>query len=553
MTLPQPFIDLSAEVNGPWDRGLLGIALDPDFVQNRLVYLLYTVDPVFGAPDESPFEGTFSRVTRYEGTVASGGNVADLASRFVLVGETWPEGIPVCEPSHTIGTVQFGHDGSLFISAGDGAHFDSVDSGGQDADCFGPGKFPIEQDIGAFRSQYLGSLAGKVLRIDPATGDGLSSNPFWTGDGTEAQSKVWVSGLRNPFRFSIRPEPAGAGAGPGAFYIGDVGWNTYEEINVVTGGENLGWPCREGFGALAAYVNENPDHSGCDSIETPANPGPLTDPLVAWHHFNGNQSTPPGFAGRCAVGGVFYEGLCYPELYQGAYFFLDYINGWIRVIEVDANNAFVDMHAFAENVGGPADLEADPFTGDLFVVKVNEGWIQRISYLQCGTCDAGAVNVGCGALEDVLELNGMTGGDDRTIQVTESTPLSFEVSEPGSRAGDGQASDACIYAWLGEPAASDTVVVPKDLGLMCFGPLIITTKNPEKTWNAIGFENKLGTDDGPGPPPVIPDSGSFEFLAIPGGFGKPLTATFQGLIEDDCSRGVVPFSVTNGFVLNIVP
>ena len=69
--LPMPFINLIDEVNGPVDRGLLGLALDPGFLDNRHVYLLYTVDPVFGEPDESPFDGTFSRLTRYTGTAAS--------------------------------------------------------------------------------------------------------------------------------------------------------------------------------------------------------------------------------------------------------------------------------------------------------------------------------------------------------------------------------------------------------------------------------------------------------------------------------------------------
>ena len=77
---PIQFIDLSDEINGQWDRGLLGLALDPDFLNNRHVYLLYTVDPVFGAPDESPFVGTFSRLTRYTGTVGSNGSVAAVAT-----------------------------------------------------------------------------------------------------------------------------------------------------------------------------------------------------------------------------------------------------------------------------------------------------------------------------------------------------------------------------------------------------------------------------------------------------------------------------------------
>lgn len=99
--------------------------------------------------------------------------------------------------------MQFGHDGTLLVSAGDGAHFDTADPGGLDSDCFGPGLFGPDEDIGAFRSQYLDSLAGKILRIDPATGLGLPSNTHWTGNGADNPSRVWANGVRNPFRCSV--------------------------------------------------------------------------------------------------------------------------------------------------------------------------------------------------------------------------------------------------------------------------------------------------------------------------------------------------------------
>ena len=77
-----------------------------------------------------------------------------------------------------------------------------------------------------------------------------------------------MSGVRNPYRTTIRPgSPA-----PGTLYIGDVGWNWYEEINIARGGENFGWPCRSGGGPAQSYPSSgDPAHSGCDSIETPEN------------------------------------------------------------------------------------------------------------------------------------------------------------------------------------------------------------------------------------------------------------------------------------------
>ncbi len=374
---PTQFIDLSDEINGQWDRGLLGLALDPDFLNNRHVYLLYTVDPVFGAPDESPFQGTFSRLTRYTGTVGSNGSVADLGSRQVLIGPTPAEGIPVCEPSHTIGSVQFGLDGTLLVSAGDGAHFDTADPGGLDADCFGPGLFGRDEDIGAFRAQYLDSLAGKILRIDPATGLGLSSNPHWTGNGADNRSRIWANGVRNPFRCSVRP---GSGPGPGTFYIGDVGWFLFEEVNVCKGGENFGWPCVEGHNPAPDYPGLSPAHSDCDTLETPNNPGPVTGPLATWHHNNPAASSPPGFTGRAAIGGVFYTGNCYPEQYQGAYFFADYPTNWIRVMQVDNQDNFVGLLSFASNALGPVDMITDPLTGDLFFIALSVDEVRRITF-----------------------------------------------------------------------------------------------------------------------------------------------------------------------------
>ncbi len=376
-TLAQPFIDLVAEVNGEWDRGLLGIALDPGFLENRRVYLLYTADLVYGEPNESPWAAGFGRLTRYTGTLASNGNVADPGSRQVLIGATAAQGIPVCDPSHTIGSVRFGTDGSLFVSAGDGAHFNNADSGGQDPDCFEPGMFGPDQDIGAFRAQYLGSLAGKILRIDPATGLGLPDNPYWTGNGAENRSRVWASGVRNPFRSRVRP----GSPPPGTIYSGDVGWYTFEEVNVAHGGENFGWPCVEGSGPAPDYPDTHPAHSGCNTIETPGNPGPLTGPIATWHHGDGGQSIPPGFTGNTAVSGVFYGGACYPAPWQGAYFFADYAQGWIKALEVDAQDNLVAMHGFATDADNPVDFAAHPATGDLHYVAIHAGEIRKISYI----------------------------------------------------------------------------------------------------------------------------------------------------------------------------
>jgi len=179
------------------------------------------------------------------------------------------------------------------------------------------------------------------------------------------------------------------------------------------------------------------------------------------------------------------------------------------------------------------------------------GIVSDIFIIPKHPCAYGGVNAGCAWTHPVLLMNGMTGGDGCTLQVSPGYPVTFLLFEPVSRRDDGQTSRACVYAWIGEPTGSDIVTVPKGLGPMCFGPLILATKNPKKIWNALGHSGKLGEDNAPGPPPEVPDNGYFQLLSLPAGVLPPITVTFQGLIEDDCSKGTVPLSVTNGIILKV--
>jgi len=166
-------------------------------------------------------------------------------------------------------------------------------------------------------------------------------------------------------------------------------------------------------------------------------------------------------------------------------------------------------------------------------------------------CGAGAVHAACGSATDVLLLNGQSGGVPRRITVTAGDPLHLTLNEPPSRACDQQETRGCVYAWLGEPGAGDVVEVPRQLGTMCYGPRVIATKRPKRIWNAIGKPAKLGEHDAPGPVPRVADGGSFELVSLPGGFGSSITVSFQGIVDDACSAGTVPFSVTNGITLEI--
>ncbi|MEM1115012.1 MAG: PQQ-dependent sugar dehydrogenase [Bacteroidota bacterium] len=373
----EPFLDIQDEVLNSHDRGLLGIAVDPDFETNRRVYLSYTVD--HNATTDVRRLDAYARVTRWAGK-ASNPNEADLSTRQVLIGETFATGIPSCYYSHTIGTLAFGSDGSLFVGTGEGAHYGRVDDGGEYDVCFRPGRLDASEDIGAFRSQRLESLAGKILRVDPETGDGYASNPFYTGDASETASKVWALGLRNPFRFAILADGSAdpeAGA-PGTLYIGDVGWGTWEEINVSRGGENFGWPCYEGPNPHTGYQNATPPTNGCQTTLA----GTLSNgESYLWHHSRTDRSVPQGRTGRAVMVGTVYEGRRYPDAYDGALFYGDYPNGWLASARVDGGADPTQERLFDAAAGPLVDAAHDVEGDYLVLVNVATGRIQRVRHV----------------------------------------------------------------------------------------------------------------------------------------------------------------------------
>jgi len=380
-----PLIGLGGEVLQRNDLGLLSVALDPDFDLNRWVYFLYTVDPDGAADDNTD---AYCRLVRYQ-TSASNPNVVDHFTRQVLFGDTWPTGVPSLHTSHTIGTIRFGSDKTLLVTAGDGAHWEVIDRGGLDPDGFLAGRTPPSEDMGAFRSRSLESLAGKLLRLDKETGLGVSSNPFWDGNPASKRSRVWLYGLRNPYRFCVRPgsgtaDPADAD--PGSLYIGDVGMNTYEEVVVAPqGGMNGGWPCFEGPLPHGGYDGVGSTEAGndnvlCDAGTNPENPVDPTSPALHWHHSVGANSKPIGWTGTCVIGGVFYSGTSYPEAYRNRYYVADFVGDWIRAVEFDENDQFVGWSEFITGAGGPVDLEIDPATGDLIYIAFFENEVRRVRF-----------------------------------------------------------------------------------------------------------------------------------------------------------------------------
>lgn len=260
-----PVLDIHDEV-GDWrDHGLTGFALDPNFETNGKIYLLYVVDRYFLFNSTSPgydpnqndyLSATIARITSYQTSMSGSDLLAIPGSRTVLLGESATTGIPILYESHGADQLAFAADGTLLASVGDGSSYVEADGGSLPdtyyVQALADGIIRPAENVGSFRAQMLNSFCGKILRIDPVTGDGVSSNPFYDALEPRApKSRVWALGFRNPFHFSIKPHTGStdpAAGDVGDIYVGDVGWNLKEEISVIKyGGQNAGWPLYEGL------------------------------------------------------------------------------------------------------------------------------------------------------------------------------------------------------------------------------------------------------------------------------------------------------------------
>jgi glucose/arabinose dehydrogenase len=439
--LTNPVWGATGEILNNGDRGLLGIAVDPDYFLNHFIYFLYTVDPDTNGVDDSPH--TFGRLTRYRMRATGDTNTVDPATRTILLGVDWTHGVLDASTSHHIGSLRFGRDKSLFVSMGDGADFNVMDAGGLQPAAFGPGKTDPFADIGAFRAQDITNLNGKILRINPANGHGYASNPYADSDLTSVRSRVWSYGLRNPFRFTVRPgtgSPDTTAGNPGTLYVGDVGWDKWEEADIVTqGGQNLGWPCMEGFHTVPLYQAGAPAHNGCGSVGTATNPAPWRPPAADWNHSDPALGSPAGASGITSIGGVFYTDSLYPASYRSRYFFADYGASWIRVATFSGNQNLISIANFGTSMDGPVDLERSPVNGDLYYTSITTGQIRRIRYTGAAGGNSPPVALAIGSPS------------------TGNVPLSVNFSSVDSFDPDG---DPLLYSWAFGDGGTSTLPNP---------------------------------------------------------------------------------------------
>jgi glucose/arabinose dehydrogenase len=343
--LPTPFLDISSKVNTVNDRGLLGLALDPNFATNGYVYLFYTYEPNGNPNDTSPKTSRLTRVTANPtnpDVMLANSEIIILGSIGAAPCSQYPAGsdcIGSDSVEHTADTLRFGPDGKLYVSLGDGASSQIID--------------PL-----ALRAQDLNAYNGKLLRIN-ADGTAPADNPFYDGNPASIRSRVYSYGLRNPYRFGIHPTT-------GEVIIGDVGWLTYEEINRGRGA-NFGWPCFEGNDPQSDYQAA---FATCRALSASA----VTKPLYVYSH------TDTQAFGGAVIGGAFYTATQFPTQYRGNFFFGEYVGQYINRIVFDANNNVSSVVRFASNLGGIVSLEQGP-DGALYYIELVSGQVRRLRYV----------------------------------------------------------------------------------------------------------------------------------------------------------------------------
>ncbi len=412
-TTPTVFADLRTNVYNFWDRGLLGLALDPNFPATPYVYVLYSYDHILGDPAPPPRWGTPGATSdscpNPPGATSDGCVVSGRLSRLQASGDvmTGSEQVLIedwCQqyPSHSIGTVAFGADGALYASGGDGSSFTFVDYGqdgsplnpcGDPPGGVGATLTPPTAEGGSLRSQDLRTtsdpvtLDGAVIRVDPATGAGLASNPL-AGSADPNARRIIAYGLRNPFRFTFRP-------GTSEIWLGDVGWFEWEEINRILDPtdsvvENFGWPCYEGNLRQSGY--DAADLAICENLY--ASPSADTKPYFTYAH---GSPVVPGEScptANSSVSGLSFEfapaGSTFPAEYQGALFFADYSRDCIWAMKKNGNPipSPGSINTFVADAANPVDLEFGP-DGNLYYVDFDGGTIRRVAPTSPSSCSAG--------------------------------------------------------------------------------------------------------------------------------------------------------------------
>lgn len=382
------FLNVYHKTNTPGvnaEEGLLGIAADPDFKNNRYIYIFY-----------SPLDTSVNRLSRFE---LRNDTILPQSEKVVLQFYSQRE---IC--CHTGGSIAFGKDHLLYLSTGDNSTpFDEpnqpfVNHG------FAPlNDVPGHHQYDARRSAgNTNDLRGKILRIK-INSDGSYSIPdgnLFPPNTPNARPEIYVMGNRNPYRISVDKRK-------GFLYWGEVGPDSgvdsldtrgprgYDEINQARKAGFFGWPLFIGNNyAYKAYdyatgksgdyfdpthpVNNSRNNSGLQQL-------PPAQPAFIWYPYAPSNDFPQlGTGGRTAMAGPIYyaedypKETRYPDYYNGKLFIYEWMRNWIKAVTMQDNGDFEKMEPFIENAefNAPIDMEMGP-DGRLYVLEYGQGWFTQ--------------------------------------------------------------------------------------------------------------------------------------------------------------------------------
>ena len=395
-------IDLSPEVNGAAERGLMDITIDPNFAQNGYFYALYTYDTaneIASQPKdqlEDAVQLRAGRLTRY--TLMN--DAASRDSAFNLI-----DGYQSDLPYHAPGAMRFAKDGTLFVTFGDSSD-------------------PYTPNDLSLRAQALDLLHGKMIHIN-ADGSAVTSNPFYDPQRPDSvRSKIWATGLRNPFRFALHPETQ-------IPYVGNVGWSKFESILRVTAGANFGWPCYESNNDLpefqVRYVCED-----------------VTKDKVARTAYDYTHN-----GGAAAViAGDFNPGGNFPAAMRGNFFFADFSGRYLQRAQLDAEGNITQVEKFVPDIGYLVDMHFGP-DGALYALEYFSGQILKLAYTGTDAVAAAAASTPVVAPTVVLTPTGpsttsMPSTPMAAVTSTITTTTTATISNPAPAATQAPPSMAVL-------------------------------------------------------------------------------------------------------------
>ena len=411
------FMDISSEVDpAGGEQGLLSMAFAPDYATSRRFYVYYTDENCPNPP------GCDERVSEF--TANAGLQSASPATEQVLLTIPHPN-----QSNHNGGQLQFGPDGDLYISVGDGG-------GGNDTE---------------LNAQHTTTLLGKILRIAPGTssysipaGNPFANNPLCsTGPSSTSNCpEIWAYGLRNPWRFSFD-------SATGDLVIGDVGQDRNEEVDFAHPGQNVGasygWPCFEGFELNAARPG-----SECSPL-----PSPVVAPVLTYPHPANCAGAP--FCGAGIIGGYVMHDPTIPSL-NGCYVFGDLSTPDLRIVRLDQPVALGGAD-LGPQIGNLSSFGEDA-AGHLYAADIGSGVVSEL------TSDGNA------ATNPTCPPAPVTGGPpappSKHLPFNTAAPRILGRVTPGSKLtctpGTWTAATTFAYQWVidGSPRAAGATYRPRN-------------------------------------------------------------------------------------------